>query len=147
MIDDLSGPSDDDDGRPQPSPALMLAAPRGPRLLRLTEEMFRMSDISGCNEVPFTIIDDETGVESWEPAPRGKIGEGEKYKVLMSWPTIPTIDEVNAFISNAQARRLAEWWPKLAEAKRLDDLLGYDGADLEAVQIPNVPDKPEPFEP
>lgn len=146
MIEDLSGPDDDDDGKPQPGPALMLGAPMGPRLLKVTEEMGRMGDYPGADEVPFTMIDDD-GNESWEPAPRGKIGEGEKYQALMSWPTIPGIEAVNAFISNAQARRLAEWWPALARAKALDDELGYDGADLEAVQkLPNIPDKPAPFE-
>jgi hypothetical protein len=122
MIEDLSG-GDDDDGKPPVGPALMLGAKMGDNELRMYEFMIRSGSrqFPGSADVMFTFLTDD-GDAIWDPpVPPDFVDEAKRWQDLMSWPTVPTIEEARAFQTNARAALLAAWWDRLAAARAEDD--------------------------
>ncbi|MCU1340395.1 MAG: hypothetical protein JWO19_5976 [Bryobacterales bacterium] len=113
MIEDLVSSDDDDSANPPAGPALMLPAKMGPMELLVAEELHRRDDLPAANTIVFTMLDEETGVEILE--------EGERWRKIMGWPTVPSIEDAQAFQLNVRRARLAKWWNKLRDAKAEDD--------------------------
>lgn len=108
-------------------PALVVPAKMGPRELAVAEQMHRLGASLAANRLLFTVADDVTGVEDWAPKARGDhFDEAERWKAIMRWPRIPTVDEAQAFQHNARVARLAKWWDRLAAARADDERFGYD---------------------
>jgi hypothetical protein len=121
MFDDLVG-GDDNDGQPQPEPALMLCAAMGQTELLMVYKMQSRVGWTAPNLIMFT-HDDETGVEVIEQSFRGHDGTLVDWQEMMGpdWTRAPTPAEAMAFKLRAEALLLAEWWPMLAAAKAEDD--------------------------
>lgn len=83
-----------------------------------------------ANRVLFVDTDEASGEEIWAPPAKGdRVDEGERWKRIMRWPRIPTIEEAMTFKLSVQQARLAKWWERLREARDLDERLDLTGPD------------------
>lgn len=121
---DWLGFNDPDERKAAAGPAFIVAPKVGQRELVVMEEMGRRgsADFLGSTEIVFTTVDPETGAEIWEqPQAPDFVAEGERWQRIMSWPTVPTIADAEAFVINARRALLAAWWDRLAAARVEDD--------------------------
>jgi len=122
MTDDYLGLEDSAERVAASGPALMVPSKVGPRELIVLEEMHRRDDDLACNRLIFTEVDDVAGEERWATRARGdENDEASRWKTIMGWPRIPTVEEAQQFKANALAARLARWWDRLAAARAEDE--------------------------
>src|ERR1035437_2779373 len=106
MTEDFLGLRDDEEIKAAIGPALVVAASVLDNELHAMEEAHRRgSTLTGGQSLVMFTRREEDGIEIFDT-----IEEGQRWKIMMAWPTVPSPDDAMAFAISIRATMTADAW-------------------------------------